>query len=313
MRNHGPSIHDRACGKWAAMLPQLGIDSRFLNRKHGPCPLCGGKDRWRFIDEGGRGNWWCNHCGHGSGVDLVMKVNGLDFITAKKRVEELLGDAPIAIKKAGRSAEEMNDRNMRLWKQAQSLNGVDPASRYLMRRGIAIEPMPMSLRFAPRAIHKDENGVTTYHPAMVACYAAPDMATMTLHYTYLTDDGGKAKVDKEKKLLSGKVPRGGAVRLAPSASIMGIAEGIETALSASQMFDMPVWAALSAPFLLNWQPPPTARSIVIFGDNDRSFAGQNAAYSLAYRLRTEGLQVDVRMPRDVDTDWNDVLKMADAA
>lgn len=312
MRN-GPSIHDRACGKWAAILPQLGIAPRFLNRKHGACPMCGGKDRWRFIDEGGRGNWWCNHCGHGSGVDLVMKVNGLDFITAKKRVEELIGDAPIEIKKAGRSAEEMNDRNLRLWKGAQALNAIDPASRYLMRRGLAIDPMPMSLRFSPRAPYRDDNGVTTYHPAMVACFTAPDMATITLHYTYLTEDGSKAKVAKPKKLLAGKVPRGGAVRLAPSASIMGIAEGIETALSASQMHDMPVWSALSATGMIHWQPPPTARSVVIFGDNDRSFAGQSAAYLLAYRLRTEGLMVDVRMPRDPDCDWNDVLKMADAA
>jgi putative DNA primase/helicase len=53
-------------------------------------------------------------------------------------------------------------------------------------------------------------------------------------------------------------------------------------------------------------PPAGVRRLVIFGDNDASFAGQKAAYALAHRLHRE-LPVDVRIPPDAGTDWLDVL------
>ena len=93
----------------------------------------------------------------------------------------------------------------------------------------------------------------------------------------------------------------------PSAETMGIAESVVTALSASQLFDVPVWAALSTGGMVNWKPPEHARNIIIFGDNDANFAGQNAAYGLAYRLQVQGRNVEVRIPDLEDADWNDVL------
>ena len=38
---------DRARGRWREILPRLGLEPQFLVKKHGPCPLCGGKDRFR--------------------------------------------------------------------------------------------------------------------------------------------------------------------------------------------------------------------------------------------------------------------------
>ena len=45
---------------------------------------------------------------------------------------------------------------------------------------------------------------------------------------------------------------------------------------------------------------------MIFGDNDASFAGQAAAFSLAERLRAEGITTVVELPDGADKDWNDV-------
>jgi putative DNA primase/helicase len=128
-----------------------------------------------------------------------------------------------------------------------------------------------------------------------------------LHYTYLATSGQKASVEKPRKLSPGAIPKGGAVRLFNSAETMGIAEGIETALSAAQLFDVPVWAATNADLMRAWVPPKTAKCIIVFGDNDSSFTGQEAAWSLARRLKLQDYHVDVRIPELPDTDWNDVV------
>jgi putative DNA primase/helicase len=141
---------------------------------------------------------------------------------------------------------------------------------------------------------------------MLALFVGPDRAKHTIQYTYLDSNGRKAEVPKPRKLAPAQIPHGGAVRLAPSADTMGIAEGVETAMAASKLFDVPVWSALSAGGMLKWQPPITARNIIVFGDNDANCTGQAAAWSLAHRLNIEGLRAEVRIP-DLEGDWNDVL------
>ena len=67
----------------------------------------------------------------------------------------------------------------------------------------------------------------------------------SLHRTYLDRYSGKAQVAEPRKML-GSMPTGAAVRLMEHADVLGIAEGIETALSASALFNVPCWAALTA-------------------------------------------------------------------
>jgi putative DNA primase/helicase len=173
--------------------------------------------------------------------------------------------------------------------------------------------------------YRHVDGSREQHPAMLALYVSPDAGEMTLHATYLDIAGHKAQVPDVKKLAPLPVPTGGAVRLAQSAETMGVAEGIETALSAMQMYDVPTWACLTSAGLMKWEPPRTAKHIIIFGDHDTSFAGQLAAYSLAHRLRLareDGAPkygtIEVRIPgmsieRDLEnSDWNDIHRAADA-
>lgn len=304
MRLNGERIQDRAMGKWRSLLPALGVSEKHLDGKHGPCPMCGGRDRFRWDDRGGKGTWICSHCGSGTGVDLVMRVKGLQFLEAAKLIEAELPAARIDLgtrKRETGSAE----RYVAMWRAGQKLEGRDPASWYLARRGLNYEGVE-SLRYLPKASYW-QDGQRSEHPAMGALFVGPDRQASTVHFTYLDRTGNKADLDPARKLAPGKVPDGGAVRLFPSAETMGIAEGIETALSAAQLFDVPVWAALSAGALVKWKPPETCKCVIVFGDHDESFAGQNAAYSLAYRLRTEGFHVDVRMPAQIGDDWNDVL------
>jgi putative DNA primase/helicase len=101
---------------------------------------------------------------------------------------------------------------------------------------------------------------------------------------------------------------GAAVQLFEPLDVLAVTEGIENALAVHQMFGHPAWAALSDTGLATFEPPPV-RELLIYGDNDKSFAGQAAAYTLAKRLRNAKTieAIEVRLPPAAGVDWLDVL------
>lgn len=300
----------RAVGKWTAILRSLGLEQRFLTGKHSACPICDdGRDRYRFDDKDGNGTWICNKCGAGDGIGFVMRWKRLQFGDACRLIDEVLPSAVVDVRGARKnwSPQDMEQRGLSVWNEARRLDGFDAPSKYLKRRGIE-QPFPAMLRAHARMTYRHEDKTRTHHPAMIARFVSPDASVSTFHVTYLTGDGHKASVPTARKMLPGKVPDGGAVRLGASAETMGIAEGIETAMSAMQVFEVPVWAALSANGLMKWQPPSNVRHVLIFGDADEGFDGQTKAYALAHRLKLAGLNVEVRIPDFIGTDWNDYLQ-----
>jgi putative DNA primase/helicase len=106
--------------------------------------------------------------------------------------------------------------------------------------------------------------------------------------------------------MPGDVPEGSAVRLYPHNGALGIAEGIETAIAASELFKVPVWAALTESRLKTWEPPADVHTVYIFGDNDENLVGQSAAFALAKRLGQKRI-VKVEIPPSLGQDWNDFL------
>jgi putative DNA primase/helicase len=90
---------DAADGHWPRLLMELaGLSPQQLTNTHQPCPACGGKDRYRWDRDDGPGGWFCNQCGGkdrmgggGTGMDLLMRINGWDFKDAARRVEAHLG------------------------------------------------------------------------------------------------------------------------------------------------------------------------------------------------------------------------------
>ncbi|MEG7474655.1 primase-helicase zinc-binding domain-containing protein [Serratia marcescens] len=69
------------------LLPALGIHITAGGRAQ-PCPVCGGKDRFRFDNLQGRGTWFCNQCGSGDGLNLVEKALA---VTAKEAAVKVAG------------------------------------------------------------------------------------------------------------------------------------------------------------------------------------------------------------------------------
>ena len=143
---------------------------------------------------------------------------------------------------------------------------------------------------------------------MLALVTDDEGRIVTLHRTYLTPEGIKAPVEAPKKLYAGGA-RGGLIRLGEPSDVLGIAEGIETALSARTLFKIPVWSAVSVGGFQNFtKVPDGVRKVVVFGDNDMSYAGQAGAYALAARLRRDNpsLEIEVEIPKTEGLDWSDV-------
>lgn len=296
---------DEAVGRWPGILQSLGIDQSFLGKKHGPCPICAGKDRYRFDDKAGRGTWICSHCGSGDGFQLLQKVMGWSFSEAAKQVDRIVGTVqPGLIAPERTEASKLRALN-HVWETSKLVVPGDPVWWYLNRR-LGIETVPSGLRFHPGLRYTDQDGVDLGRfPAMIARLQYPDGAGASIHRTYLTDGGEKAPVPQPKKIMAGKPLNTAAVRLGGGGTTLGIAEGIETALAASIRFGVPVWAATNAVLLEAWVPPPGVERVLIAGDNDASFTGQAAAFELARRLAQKGLVVDIRIPDRVGKDWAD--------
>lgn len=299
-------VREVATGRWTGILAALGVDPAALTGKHVACPACGGKDRFRFDDKAGRGTFYCSHCGAGDGFTLLQKLKGWDFRTAAREVEQVAGVAT-AVSPAPTFSDEAKVQALRrVWSEAKPLREGDEAMRYLAGRGLHVDLPLSALRLHPGLVYRDGGDTLGRFPALVALVTGPDGNGVTLHRTYL-QDGQKARVPSPKKLMPGKPIKGSAIRLYPTNDVLGIAEGIETALAARQLFGLPIWSCISANGIESFIPPREIRKVIIFGDNDMSGTGQAAAWALAKRLIAEGMECEVRIPTTLGMDWADCL------
>lgn len=297
-------VREVAKGRWREILPAFGVESRFLVNRHGPCPVCGGEDRFRFDDRLQLGCYYCSQCGPGDGFTLIGKITGLPFHELAERVRQMLGHSNTYQGPSG-DIEELRQREkmIQFWKQGVPIADVSPVAKYLRSRLGGGSIRYDFLREVSSAFHpKDGNS----YPAMIAKVAGHNDRAVNVHITYLTRSGTKADVDPPKRVMAGKLPDGCAIRLMPAAEIMGVAEGIESAISASLLFDMPVWACVNGGLLAKWKPPAIAHEIVIFGDNDLNYTGQARAYELANKLEVQfKRRAKVMIPPNSGADWND--------
>lgn len=307
-------IKHRASGHWPDILQRLGIDPILLNRKNQPCPLCGGHDRFQFTDKFAHGNFFCRGCGPGDGFKLLKGVLGLRFGAALEAVESVVGGISSSIRQVTPTKVSTNALMRRIWDEAGPITEDDQAGRYLAKRGLALSAYPDMLRCHPGLGYfvRDEAGRSrqvAQYPALLASVQGPDGERVALHRTYLVDGEAPSGIDV-KKLLGGGL-QGGAVRLFAPTDVLGLAEGIETALACHLATRKPVWASLGANNLRNLWIPPSVSHVIIYADNDadRHFAGQAAAYALAERLTRQqdrNLKVEVFIPEQPGQDWADV-------
>lgn len=301
---------ESAFGRWLSIFRALGIDVDETG-KHSPCPVCSpgikGSDRFRVdknVSE--KGTYFCNGCGPGDGFTLVMKVLGVDITTAMESVAAIVGSCeknPIP-KENAMTAEKMRE----IFNGSKIVTQGDPVHRYLTGRGLS--KIPHLLRYHP-AIWEPETKCN--QKAMLAVLMNAENIAVTMHRTYLDADGNKLEIEKCKKILpclKGKTTTGGACRLFPldGRKILGVSEGIETAIAATEYFGVPTWAAISANGMESFVPPKGLNELMIFGDNDTSFAGHKAAYTLAHKavVQFKIPKVSIHIPDEIGSDWADI-------
>lgn len=97
--------------------------------------------------------------------------------------------------------------------------------------------------------------------------------------------------------------------------MIGIAEGVETALSVVTATGLACWSVISEGGMRHFEPPKGIRFVHIFADKDRSGVGQDAAKVLQARLQSMGIGSRIYLPKEPipddakGIDWNDVLQM----
>lgn len=270
----------------------------------------------------GKGRFKCFGCGEsGDAIDLVQRVTGASFPHA---VEMLGGrrDAefdPALLeareqRQRERDAEEALERQTHL-AAAHALyrSGVRVAGtlgEFFLRHARAITaPLGSAdLRFHPRAAwfpyapEWKRRG-----PAILAAIRHIKRGHIGTHVTYLAPDGKRlADVPKCKKgrKITGELA-GGFVRLGRITDAVCVAEGIESALSASEACGLPPMAVLTAGNMRDLLLPPSVRRVIIAHDRDAKRTGELAAEVLAERLWTEGRSVELMPPPPNCGDWND--------
>jgi putative DNA primase/helicase len=138
---------------------------------------------------------------------------------------------------------------------------------------------------------------------LIAAVQAPDGEVIAIQQTRLTSKGEKADISTPR-ITTGSLGTG-AVRLGPAGKVLGLAEGVETALSAMQMTGVPVWASLGALRLRSVDLPPEVEVVHIFCDNDEP--GRQAASCAGEMHAALGRTVHLRSPPIQCGDWNDYL------
>ena len=270
----------------------------------------------------------CFGCGaHGDVFDWLKRTRGTEFPAAVAA----LGGAtprpqtprpPLAPRPATRERAKTADSFLRCWNE-----GIDPIGTvvepYLASRGGLTIPRKAPIRFHPRCQRGPGDLVdgAEYWPAMLALMTDPvTNAPVGLHRTYLRPDGSGKAPDTERNLPDGhqinlKAKRilgtWGVVRLAHDDDVervLGIAEGIENALTASQVIGWgPVWAAGTRNCIERFPVLRWAEALTIFADADDSGVGLEAARACAVRWTGAGREVLIHTP-PTGTDWNDALR-----
>lgn len=146
-----------------------------------------------------------------------------------------------------------------LWRAGLPVPG-SLAADYLAGR--RLPPDLPTLRFLPRYRY----GRRTY-PALVAALQQAERSIVSVQLTLLHPTRPEKAPVRDPRVIIGP-SRGLALRLAPAAETLGLAEGYETGHAAMLRFGVPTWCSLGAARLPFVELPPAVKRLSVFADPD---------------------------------------------
>jgi putative DNA primase/helicase len=203
---------------------------------------------------------------------------------------------------------EPNAKALQIWREAWPVKPGGIVDRYLKGRGLMLS-IPLSLRETTRLVVKVDNRWREI-PAMLSALQIPIEGEtfgklITIQKTPLIVRRTDGSVYHCKRMNAPGSLGNGAVRLGKASEVLGIAEGVETALSAMQLTGIPCWASLGSNRMARVAIPDCVRELHVFGDNDEP--GRKAAAQVVDLHTDIGRKVVVRYPPKGSVDWNDAL------
>ncbi|WP_439841674.1 primase-helicase zinc-binding domain-containing protein [Aeromonas taiwanensis] len=294
-----------AGGHWPELLTAVGIDIPSLG-KHGPCPICGGKDRFRLDDKGGRGTFICGQCGSGDGLDLVVKVTGMANKEAAALIAPLVGVSANGVDPAER--ERIHQQQQA--KAEQERQQAEQRRRKATCRAAAIVRdceqgqapylVRKRLRWPSGAINRTlirEGGEN--FPAASLVVPLTNEAGDLVNVQLIRDDGTK------RYLAGGQ--KAGAFHHIEGGELVAVVEGYATGLSVHLTTEASVYCAMDCGNLLAVaaiarRRHPEAR-ILLCGDNDEATEGNPGKTKAEYAAAAVGGLV--ALPPEFSGDWND--------
>lgn len=241
------------------------------------------------------------------GADVrVHSHAGDDWKACKDHVRGILGgvaNIPAPIDDPDED-KRRTERALALWNAALPIAGT-PAEAYLAGRGLSYRGL--SLRWHPFCPFG--RGVVLGCMVALVCNTVTN-APQAIHRTAIDQAGRKLSQHGSNGRMALGPVKGGAVKLMdPREGVLGIAEGIETALSLSALCQVPVWSVLNAAGIRAFPALPDIGSLYIAADNDRTCVGLEAARTAA-RRRSAPLETFITSTATVGTDLNDALREA---
>ena len=272
----------------------------------GPCPQCGGRDRFSINIR--KQLWNCRGCGRGGDViDLVRHLDGVGY----KEALRILGsddDRPIIKPPVLLKPTDTPDANMtkalNIWRE--TVAGDPLVDAYFASRKLEA-PSSLDVRF--HAACPFGNG---RYPCIVCLFRnIHPTAPQAIHRTAIP---GGVKLG----VLTLGPWKGAAIKLSGDEEVeqrLVIGEGLETCLSGMRLGFAPVWATGCAGGIADFPALAGIDALTILVDadeadrNDRR-AGQDAALECSARWTAEGREVFRVVPRLIGADMADVWEAA---
>jgi hypothetical protein len=260
----------------------------------GPCPRCGGTDR--FSINPAKQLFNCRGCGvGGDSIDLLRHLTGSSFVEAAAQID----GAPRSERQPSPPARQEEDASKArwLWSRRQPITG-SVVETYLRRARGYHGPIPSTLGFLPATDQHPPSMIAAFgltHEPECGSVEIADEAVRGVHLTRLKPDGG-GRIDK---IMVGRGSVGFPISLFPPNDLLGIAvtEGVEDGLSIYAASGLGVWVAGCD----SRMPPlaaamPYVECVNVFGHDDGK-NGRRYATELDERPRARGFKTILKFLR----------------